>query len=293
MRWPQLALLLLTPALSGCGILVHHHTVLKATPALNVQDATVDQLVQRVNTQFDAVRSFNAGVEIAASVGGAATGEVTDYDALDGYILLRKPADMRVLLLVPVLHTRAVDMVSDGSSFTMLIPPKSRAVVGTEAVTEPSKNPLENLRPHIFLESFLPQRIGPEELVSLTSDTHVQVSDNKKKAVLLPVYELNVLRAKANSNELATLRVLRLNRVSLLPYEQEIYDSAGRLATIAEYERYEEFDGLQFPTRIVIKRPVDGYQVTVTVNKLEMNTDLTDDQFQLNIPKGTKVQTMK
>lgn len=283
-------LLFLLPALSGCGILVHHHTVLKATPPMTVQDATVDQLVQQVNDQFEAVKSFNAAVEIAASVGGSATGEVTDYDPLNGYILLRKPADMRILLLVPVLHTRAIDMVSDGTRFTMLIPPRSRAIEGTEAVTASSKNALENLRPHVFLNSFLPQRIGPEELVSLTSDTHLVVSENKKHATLMPIYELNILRRKGTSSELQTLRVLRLSRDTLLPYQQDIYDDGGRLETTALYDRYKEFDGLQFPTEITIKRPVDGYQVRVTVNKMEMNQEMTDDQFELKIPQGTKVE---
>ena len=38
-----------------------------------------------------------------------------------------------------------------------------------------------------------------------------------------------------------TLRVLRLSRDTLLPYQQDIYDEGGRLETTALYDKYKEF----------------------------------------------------
>jgi len=285
-----IGLLALLPALTGC--LVHHHTVLRVEPALAL-NATVDQLVKQVNAQFDAVQSLNASVEFAASVGGATTGTVTDYTDWSGYILLRKPTDMRVLLLLPVLHTRAMDMVSDGTNFKMLIPPKNRAIEGTETITVPSKNPLENLRPSIFLDSLLVRGVGVDELVSLTSDTQILVSDNKKHATELSDYDLNILRRKGASNELQTLRVIHINRTTLLPYRQDIYDDEGRLATTALYDQYQAFGGMQFPTVLTIKRPLDELQIKMTVNKLTVNQKMGDDQFELKIPDNTPVQKMQ
>jgi len=285
-----IGLLALLPALTGC--LVHHRTVLRVEPALAL-NATVDQLVKQVNTQFDAVQSLNASVEFAASVGGATTGTVTDYTDWSGYILLRKPTDMRVLLLLPVLHTRAMDMVSDGTNFKMLIPPKNRAIEGTETVTVPSKNPLENLRPSIFLDSLLIRGVGANELVSLTSDTQILVSDNKKHATELSDYDLNILRRKGASNELQTLRVIHINRTTLLPYRQDIYDDQGRLATTALYDQYQTFGGMQFPTELTIKRPLDELQIKMTVNKLTVNQKMGDDQFELKIPDNTPIQKMQ
>jgi len=286
--WCVLAML---PALSGC--LVHHRTVLRVDMAQGVQSASVDQLVTSVNTLYDGVNSMNATVTIAASVGGGATGNETDYDPLSGYILMRKPADMRVLMLVPVLHTRAIDMVSDGTNFKMLIPPKNRAIEGTETVTTPSKNPLENLRPHIFLESLLPRGVSKDELVSLTSDTQIQMSDKGKHATAIPDYDLNILRPKGNSNELETLRVIHINRVTLLPYQQDIYDEQGRLATQAMYDQYQDFGGLKFPTSMTIRRPLDDLQIKLTVQKLTVNQKMEDDQFELKIPANTTIQKME
>jgi len=281
--------MLVMPALTGC--LSHHRTVLRVTTPV-VQNATVDQLVKLVNERFDAVQSLNASVEIAASVGGAQTGNVTDYTALNGYILLRKPADMRVLLLVPVLHTTALDMVSDGRDFRMYIKAKNRAIVGTETITTPSKNPLENLRPSIFRDSLLVQGVSGDDLVSMTSDTQVQISENKKHATELLDYDLNILRRKGTSNQLETLRVIHINRTTLLPYQQDIYDEQGRLATVATYDKYEDFGGVQMPTLLIIKRPVDEYQIQMTINKLTLNQKMGDEQFVLKIPDNVPVQKM-
>jgi len=286
-----LGLLALLPALTGC--LVHHHTVLRVSTPSIVQDATVDQLVKQVNAQFDAVKSLNASVDFTASVGGATTGNVTDYTGWSGYILLRKPTDMRVLLLLPVLHSRAMDMVSDGTNFKMLIPPKNRAIEGTETVTVPSKNPLENLRPSIFLDSILVRGVGASELVSLTSDTQVLVSDDKKHATELSDYDLNILRPKGTSNELETLRVIHINRTTLLPYRQDIYDDKGRLTTTALYDQYQTFGDMQFPTVLTIKRPLDELEIRMTVNKLKVNPEFPADQFELKIPENIPVQKMQ
>jgi outer membrane lipoprotein-sorting protein len=282
---------LLLPALTGC-LLPHHRTVLRVAPPM-VQNATVDQLVKQVNAQFDAVQSLNASIEITASAGGASTGNVTDYPSLSGYILLRKPTDMRVLLLVPVLHTRAVDMVSNGTTFKMLIPPKNKAFEGTEVITTPSKNPLENLRPTIFLDSLLIRGVSGDELVSLTSDIEIIVSEDKKHATELPDYDLNVLRRKGTSNELETLRVIHINRTTLLPYRQDIYDDQGRLATTALYDQYQTFGDKQFPTVLTIKRPLEEYEIRMTVNKLTVNQKMGDDQFELTIPPNTPVQKVQ
>jgi len=283
-------LALVLPALTGC--LSHHRTVLRVTTPV-VQNATVDQLVKLVNDRFDAVNSLNASVEIAASVGGSQTGSVTDYTSMNGYILLRQPSDMRVILLVPVLHTTAMDMVSNGTDFKMYIKAKNRAVVGTEEIKEPSKNPLENLRPSIFRDSLLVRGVSAEDLVSLTSDTQILVSADKKHATELRDYDLNILRRKGTSNELQTLRVIHINRTTLLPFQQDIYDDEGRLATEATYDKYESFDDVMMPTELTIRRPLDQYQIKMTINKLTINQTMGDEQFALKIPDNVPVQKMQ
>ena len=85
-------------------------------------------------------------------------------------------------------------MVSDGSSFKLYIPPRNRAIEGTETITKPSKNGLENLRPAVFFDSLLIQGLGPGQIISETSDTHlVRPADPQKPTIEEPDYELAVL----------------------------------------------------------------------------------------------------
>jgi hypothetical protein len=102
--------------LSGC---LKHTRILERpqAPAV-VLTATPQQLIQQVDERFDAIHSVNATVLIRASVGGATNGKETDYTSIRGYILLRRPSMLRVLGMLPVIETRAFDMVSNGKNFT-------------------------------------------------------------------------------------------------------------------------------------------------------------------------------
>jgi outer membrane lipoprotein-sorting protein len=44
---------------------------------------------------------------------------------------------------------------------------------------------------------------------------------------------------------------------------------------------------------IDIKRPLDEYELKLQVTKLMLNQPLENDQFELKIPPGVTVQTMK
>lgn len=284
------ALLGVVPALTGC--LTRTHTVQKSHVADVVLDATLDQLVTNVNRQFDAIQTLNASVEIAASTGGSHVGQVTDTLSFSGYIFLQKPQFLRVLLLVPVIRTRALDMVSDGSTFKLLIPPKNRAVEGPNTVSVPSKNGLENLRPAVFFDSLMVRGLEPNQIVSLTQDNRIlDTPDAKHKNELIeePDYDLAIL-AQPEGKMVHTLRVIHIGRTNLLPYQQDIYDADGHIVTRAYYSNYQKYGDIPFPTKIVIKRPLDQYSLTLTITKLAINQKLESDQFELKIPESIPIQ---
>ena len=287
-----IALLGLAPLLTGCISTTRHVQILKTAPI--VQNATLDQVVERLDTQFDAIQTLNASVLIQVSTGGARTGgDIKDYTSFRGYIFVRKPFDLRVVLLVPVLGTRALDMVSDGTQFTLLLPTKNRALTGLDVVTTPSKNALENLRPGIFFDALLVRSIDPDHLVTLTQSSRTLEPESRKhEAILEPDYDVTVLKQKAGK-QLERLRVIHINRVDLQPYQQDIYDEAGRIVTTVQYANYQRFGDLRFPTEIIINRPSDEYTLKVTVQKLIPNQKMEDDQFQLQIPETITVEKMK
>ena len=67
-----------------------------------------------VTRQFDAVRDFNAEVDMVPALGTAEKSKITEYKDVRAYILFRRPADIRLIGLYPVVRAKAFDMVSDG-----------------------------------------------------------------------------------------------------------------------------------------------------------------------------------
>jgi outer membrane lipoprotein-sorting protein len=283
-------LIAVAPALTGC--LTHTRIVPKTRPADLVLNTTLDQLVTQVNTRFDSIKTINASVAIAATTGGGLEGHVVEHPSFSGYIFLRKPEDLRVLLRVPILGSQALDMVSDGKNWKLWIPPRHIAMVGTSAVTKPSKNGLENLRPAVFFDSLVVRGLGADQIVSLTSDTRiVENPNNKKDLIEEPDYDLEILE-QPHGQTAHTIRVIHISRADLLPYQQDIYDPEGNIVTRAFYSNYQTFGGIPFPMKVEIKRPLDQYSLTVTMTKVTLNQTLENDQFELKIPDNVPVKTM-
>jgi outer membrane lipoprotein-sorting protein len=269
-------------------------------PAL-VKEASAADLVRQLDGNFDAIKTLNASVTIAASTGGGRTGKVTDYTSFKGYILMRKPRDLRVILQVPFLGSVAMDMVSDGKDFKLIIPSQNKARVGTDEVKTPSKNSLENLRPGIFFDSILLKSVDASELVSVTNSERALPPDPAAKPAknapqllrLEPDYDLAVMiRPAEASNILQTRRVIHYSRETLQPYKQDIYDAAGRVVTTVLYSNYQRYGEVEFPSEIDIARPFDEYALKITITKLTANEPLDDEQFNLPIPAGMTVQKM-
>ncbi len=293
-RWWSVGFLAVLPWLSGC--LYHTHKVEKTTLEGPPMDATVAQLVNGVNDRYGAISSLTATVDFQATTGGARQGKQTDITPFHGYILLRKPAMLRVLALLPVVRTHAFDLASDGKTFKLVIPPKSRAVVGSNTVTRPSTNGLENLRPDIFLDSVLVKSITPERLVYLTSTSETR--RDGKKLVETPEYQLLIGEDVQEDPHLQVrvikpTRVIRFSRLTLLPIGQDIYGEDGGVETHVEYGPYRQFGTEHMPSSIVIQRPRESYQITISVQKVLVNQPLPDKQFELEIPPDYKVQTLQ
>jgi hypothetical protein len=290
-------LALLVPVLTGC--LSHTRSLQKPKLAGTALDADAVQLVEAVNRRYDQVTSLKATVDFAASVGGAHKGKETDYTSIHGYIRLRKPQMLRVLGYLPVVRLRAFDLASDGKTFIMLIPPRSRAILGSNSVTTSSPNAMENLRPDVFFDSILIHSISADSIVSLTNSSQQTLEPKTKQLIEQPQYDLTVLKPGERSPspglpQLGTpLRVIHFNRINLLPMGQDIYNGAGDLETQVVYGPYQDFNGTQFPGTITINRLLDELKITLTVEKLDLNQPLADDQFELKVPDDYKVQKLQ
>lgn len=252
-----------------------------------LKTATQSQLIDIVNSQARRIQSLQATVDIDASAADAKNGRVTDYKEIRGYILLRKPAMLRMKGLMPVVRNAAFDMVSDGKEFKVWIPSKNKFVIGDDNDDnyQPDKR-LENMRPQYIYDALLLPEIGSDEIAVLENG-YETVLDSKKHRVDQPDYELAVIQKGPQGWYLA--RRIQFSRTDLVPHRQRIYDLQGNVATDAHYLEEKDYSGISFSSTIEIERPRENYDITLHILKLEVNRPLSDDQFALEQPPGAEV----
>jgi outer membrane lipoprotein-sorting protein len=254
-----------------------------------VLTATLNELVNRINSDAAKVQSLNASVNIDSSVGGEKKGQITDYQQISGYVLLRRPSMIRMIGLFPLVRNKAFDMVSDGNEFKLWIPVKNKFYVGHNDVVKPGASSLESLRPQVIYDALLLHRIDPEKDVAVLESNTVMVVDEKTKHVIeIPKYVVDVV-TKDNEGKYYLERKVLFERSNLVADEQIFYDKAGNVATEADYQVFKDFNGISFPTVINIKRPQEEYDITLGVTKLTLNEPLKDDQFALDQPPGSQL----
>jgi len=279
--------------LSGCFLLSTTRRLPVPRPPETVMTVTPEELVNRLNQRWASIDTLNAKVDIQASLLKPQQGVAKDYTSVPGIILIRKPEFLRVYVRVPVLGTPAADMVSNGKTFTLFDHVHNKVTEGSNTETKKnSPNPLENLRPGFFLDSMIVRGLAPEDRYSVTSDVDTEEDAAKKHLYSVPEYVLSIHRPIPDSPEDKTQRVVIFHRSDLEPYQQDIYDANGNLETQVFYDQYGEFGGNKYPSRVTIKRPLEGVQLVLTVDNVTENMKLRDDQFEIEIPPGTPVQKL-
>jgi outer membrane lipoprotein-sorting protein len=184
------------------------------------------------------------------------------------------------------------DMASDGNHFTLVIPSKNTAIQGSNTVTQRSDNQLENLRPDFFLDAIAVRGLEPNDEFMVGSDTETVEDASNKHLYNEPEYVLSVMRQKT-SREVQPVRTITFHREDMLPYDQYVYDKDGTLETQIYYSNYQTFSAGRYPSKVTIKRPQEGIQLVLSVERVEENVDLPPTQFDVKIPEGTKIKTLK
>jgi hypothetical protein len=291
-RYPGCAAALLCPLmLGGCSYLipVKRHLPVPKVPT-QIQTVTADELVNQLNQRWDAVKTLTATVDIQATVIKTAQGEAKDYPSCRGFILMRKPGMLRVMGTYFGKHI--FDMASDGSQFKLVMPIQNQVIEGTNAVSERSASQWENLRPGFFMDALAVHRLDPDNEFMVASDSETVEDTQKKHLFYEPEYILSVMRPKAGHEKLP-VRIVTFHRDDLLPYDQTIYDSQGNLETQIYYSNYVNFGAGKYPSLVIIKRPQEGIQLVLSVEKVMENVDLPDKQFEVQIPDGAKIKNLK
>ncbi len=244
--------------------------------------ASREDLIRRVRQEYESIRSFSATVDMTPATGSVYQGEITEYKDIRAYILYRKPGDIRIIGLAPVVRSKVFDMVSTGPDFRVFIPPRNRFIEGRNDAPAASTKSLENLRPEAFLQAML---VPPPDAVRETP-LLVDATDEENALYVL------VLIGKTPKGDLMINRTIFFERTTLVIARQKEYDPQGNIISDTRYRDWHVYGNVPFPGTIDITRPKDGYGVVINIVKLDMNTGITDDKFVLEQPEGTELHVV-
>ncbi len=269
-----------------CSCFVRKRVVARpgAPPNRPLLSATKEELIERVRAASESIQSFNVRADISPSVGALYGGELTDYATIRGYILFRRPDDIRIIGLDPVVHSATIfDMVSMGRDFRVWIPSKNRFIEGDNDAPPSSTNKLENLRPTAFLNALLIAPPDPKSDMTLVED-----DTDESKAVYI------LLIVRQDQGQLRLVRNIYFDRYTLQIIRQKTFAPNGAVLSETKYADWKPFGTLSFPTTITVRRPLEGYEVLLDVVEVHLNpTDVTADKFVLAQPAGSQLERLK
>lgn len=279
--------------LSGCFVIsTTRHLPVPKAPG-EVRNYTPEEVVALLNQRWQALQTLSATVEVQGTSLKTKEGVARDYTSFPANILLRTPRMLRVFGRVPVLRTELFDMSSDGQTVTVYDAVHKKGYRGPAVLHKKNENPLLNMRPGFFIDALAVRGLEPDDLYAVTAETDTLEDAQKKHLILVPEYVLSIMRPRPGSHQLIPVRIITFHRDDMLPYEQDIYDAEGNLETHVSYQGYTDFGGAIYPSTVTIKRPLDEKQIVLTVDKIQVNMPLTDDQFSAKVPSGTEVQTLE
>ena len=283
-RVPAVLILFCLIPLVSTSCLVRRRSIARKGGQVNQSLLVADRqtLIDAIARQYEAVRDFNAEVNMVPALGTTEKNKVTEYKDVRAYILFRKPSDIRLIGLYPVVRSKAFDMVSNGSDFKLFVPARNRFITGKNEITQPSQNKLENLRPQHFQDALLVRPIDPANDKLLMENFTDE--DNA-------FYILHVVRENGNG-QLQLTRTIWFSRTDLRLARQLILDAAGNILTDARYSDWKAYDNVPFPKHIEINRPRDEYAVVIDIVKMDINKGVGPEKFVLDQPEGTTLHVL-
>ncbi len=256
----------------------HIHTPAPAGP---LHDASLAELVAKIDAWSGPIHSMKASVDLAPTSGSVYSGVIKEYHDVKGAILVQRPSTIRMQGLAPLVRTTIFDMASNGEKFSLYIPIKQKFITGRNAVQHKSKNALENLRPQHILQALIVPPINADRETTYKRKVAPHSQPNKRYFVV------SIL--EQTDHHLTLQREIWFDRSNLEMTRVQFYDSEGTCTEDVSYSDYQDFKGIHYPTHIQLERPEDDYEVTITIEKATFNTPIPPENFELNKPEGAEL----
>jgi outer membrane lipoprotein-sorting protein len=274
----------------GCGgPAIKKTTTLPPSSKRVVRDATPEELLEKYNEMARGVKSVNSTVDLKPTAGSKYSGVIEEYHEVKAFLLAQRPEQIRMIGQAPIVGTTIFDMASDGQTFRVYLPSKTKFIVGSVAAERSSTKPIENLRPQHLLDALLWPEVREEEGVLFE-----EFDDDVAR-----YYVLTVLRG---GYRIEILRKIWFDRSDLQVSRLQTFGPKGILLSDVHVSDWQPVVGDQehpapatqgsittFPRQIRIERPHDDYRLDLQIIKLTLNEDLPADRFKLDQPPSTEL----
>lgn len=277
--WPGMlaSSVILAAAVMVNGCRVKTETKVPAEEIRPLLDSTKAALMARYEELSRSVRTVNAKVELAPHTGSRYTGVIEDYKEVNGFVLAVSPNHIRMIGQAPVIGSRIFDMVSDGETFRISIPPKGKFIVGPARFEHAAKKPLENLRPQHILEAIFWPPIDAAGAVLFDEE-----ENGTGRYYALTIVSLG------DAPEVK--RRIWFDRTDLNLARVEVYEPGGRLVSVARYSDWQAAgEAANYPRQITLERPHDDYRLDLHISSLTLNAEVPTDGFELEQPPGSEL----
>lgn len=224
------------------------------------------------------MNTMSATVDLEPEAGSLYSGVIKQYHDVKGFILAQRPSLIRMVGQAPVVRTDIFDMTSDGQQFRLYVPSKGKFFVGRSDMVRNSTNSLENLRPQHIIEALMLPPVDPRTEQPVLEEG---VDEGGKK-----VYVVNIISAGPSPQ---LKRRIWFDRSDLSIARAQFYGQQGRYLEDVRYLFYQDFQGVHYPSRIVINRPGEDYTLSLTIEKATFNQPIDASKFVLKKPADAEL----
>jgi len=285
---PLLAMLILHP---GCGI---RKETVKASPAfLQAQTLPRPQLLEWFETatrQWDAITVRQLSMTFSAE--SRARGQREKLPSTDGLLVITRRGDLRLQVQMPIVKSSALDIVARGETFKIWYPRKNTLYQGRmddESLALPDFEDTGAQAPRYNLSRRRPWHITQTFFHTRQPETAVLIHQEDTSTERYYVFEEI---AGAASPEPRLLQQLWLERSTLRIWRKRLYAEDGAVVSDISYRGFPKTGEAAFPAEILLRRPLEGYEVLFRLKKFELDAPVKDHMFEIRVPENAEIKEL-
>ena len=271
---------LIAGVLASAGCKASRETKIEVSPKiLAARYAGFDELIAIVNQYEEISDITSSGMKATLTRGKWESGRQEEYRSAPGYILLKAPASLHLVIQNPVIYKTVIfEAVSDGVEFSAWLRNENKIYKGRNSAKELVSDDLPEglpLRPSHIYDAIIPAGIDLEEpglLISLEES-----ADKIAKYYILSIYKVGAPPL------IHAVRRIWIERSQLVISRIQSFGEGGLLSSDIEYHEMTPVDRFHLPMKIDLARPEDGYSLALefTNGSWSVNPGLDDGSFVL------------